>query len=123
MHIEHIGIYASDTAALAAWYAKALQLSEVRRIERGDGRAPVIFLQGDAGAVVEFLPTADAPQPRDLKTPGLTHLGIVVEDLAAEVTRLGALGVEIRDIRDTSNGWRIGYFDDPEGNILELVQR
>jgi len=123
MHIEHIGVYAKDTAGLAGWYANALQLREVRRIERGDGRMPVLFLQGEDGAVVEFLPTDETADRRELKSPGFTHLGIVVDDLNEEVARLKSLGVEVRDIRETSNGWTIGYFDDPEGNILELVQR
>jgi len=123
MHIEHIGVYARDTASLSDWYTEALQLNEIRRIERGDGRPPVIFLQGETGAVVELLPTGESALAKNLKTPGFTHLGIVVSNLEAEAERLGALGIAVRDIRETSNGWKIGYFSDPEGNILELVQR
>ena len=122
MNIEHVGIYARDSSALANWYASALGLKEIRRIEK-EGRPPVVFLQGERGAVVEILPTDAAPAERDLTCPGYTHLGIVVDDLDAEGERLSGLGVELRGIRETSNGWRIGYLDDPEGNILELVQR
>jgi len=123
MHIEHIGVYARDTASLSDWYTRALQLHEIRRIERGDGRQPVIFLQGETGAVVELLPTGESALAKDLKTPGFTHLGIVVGNLEVEAERLRTLGIAVRDIRETSNGWTIGYFSDPEGNILELVQR
>ena len=122
MNIEHFGIYAQNSGELAAWYEKALQLKELNRIEK-EGRAPVVFLQGDKGAVVEILPTDAPPAKRDLKSPGFTHLGIVVENLEAQQKRLAALGVEMWGIRATSNGWKIGYFHDPEGNILELVQR
>jgi len=122
MNVEHVGIYACDSAALAEWYAKTLELSEVRRIEK-EGRPPVVFLQGDRGAVIEILPTDATPAARDLNSPGFTHLGIVVEDLFAHGERLAGLGVELWGVRDTSNGWKIGYVNDPEGNVLELIQR
>jgi catechol 2,3-dioxygenase-like lactoylglutathione lyase family enzyme len=122
MNIEHVGIYARDSAELSSWYANVLQMTEIRRIEK-EGRPPVVFLQGEAGAVVEILPTAAGPVERDLSCPGFTHLGIAVDDLDAEQARLAGLGVEMWGIRATSNGWRIGYFHDPEGNVLELIQR
>lgn len=121
MNVEHVGIYATDSVALAEWYAKALGLREIRRIER-DGRPPVVFLQGEKGAVIEILPTDVESATRDLKCPGYTHLGIVVDDFVGEKDRLAAHGVKFSGVRTTSNGWTIGYFEDPEGNILELVQ-
>jgi catechol 2,3-dioxygenase-like lactoylglutathione lyase family enzyme len=122
MNVEHVGIYARDSVALAEWYAKALGLREIRRIERED-RPPVVFLTGEDGAVVEILPTDAMPTKRDLHCPGFTHLGIVVSDLDAEERRLAGLGIELWGVRATSNGWKIGYLRDPEGNVLELVQR
>jgi len=122
MNVEHIGIYAQDSAALSKWYADVLQLSELSRIEK-EGRPPVVFLRGETGAIVEILPTSETPGERTLEAPGFTHLGIVVDDLDAQQKRLSDLGVEMWGVRATSNGWKIGYFDDPEGNILELVQR
>jgi catechol 2,3-dioxygenase-like lactoylglutathione lyase family enzyme len=121
MNVEHIGIYAQDSAALAEWYADVLDLREIRRIEK-EGRPPVVFLQGERGAVIEILPTDVESDTRDLKRPGYTHLGIVVDDLVGEQERLAARGVKVSGVRTTSNGWTIGYFEDPEGNILELVQ-
>jgi len=121
MDVEHIGIYAQDSAAMAAWYVRVLGLKEIRRIEK-DGRPPIVFLSGETGAVVEILPTDEAPAERSLKTPGFTHLGIVVGDLDAQTKRLAELGVELWGVRSTSNGWKIGYFHDPEGNTLEFIQ-
>jgi len=122
MNVEHVGIYAKDSAALSSWYADVLQMKELNRIEK-EGRPPVVFLQGETGAVVEILPTDATPAERELNCPGFTHLGIVVDDLDAHQTRLAGLGIEMWGVRATSNGWKIGYFHDPEGNILELVQR
>ena len=65
MNVEHIGIHARDSAALATWYATVLELKEVRRIEK-EGRPPVVFLMGERGAVVEILPTDAEPVNRSV---------------------------------------------------------
>jgi len=121
MNVEHIGLCAEDSEALAAWYANVLGLREIKRIGK-DGRAPVVFLQGEHGAVVEILPTDVAQVEHALKVPGFTHLGFPVSDIDAEITRLTAMGVKVWGVRSTSNGWTIAYFNDPEGNILEIIQ-
>ncbi len=123
MNIEHVGVYAQDSEAMTRWYIDALDLNEVRRIERGEGKPAVVFLQGVTGAVIEILPTNAMETERALNSPGFTHLGIAVDNMDEEVKRLAGLGIEVKNIRSTSNGWTIGYFNDPEGNILELVQR
>jgi len=122
MNVEHIGLSAEDSEALASWYANVLGLREVNRISK-DGRPPIVFLQGEYGAVVEILPTDVAQVEHALKVPGFTHLGLPVSDIDAEITRLTTMGVKVWGVRSTSNGWTIGYLNDPEGNILELIQR
>ena len=122
MNIEHIGLYATDSAMLADWYRDVLGLRVTSRIEKA-GRLPVVFLQGADGAILEILPTQTADGDRGLDRPGFTHLGLPVANLDAEKVRLEGHGVEVFGIRSTSNGWTIGYLRDPEGNILELIQR
>lgn len=122
MNLEHVGIYAQDSAKLARWYRDVLELRVIREIVK-EGRPPIVFLQGAAGVVIEILPTSAAPVERNVSCPGYTHLGIDVKDFDAEKVRLSALGIDLWGVRETSNGWTIGYFKDPEGNILELIQR
>jgi len=50
-------------------------------------------------------------------------LGLLVEDFAAFEQRLKAHNVKLWGVRTTSHGWKIGYFNDPEGNVLEIIQR
>jgi len=122
MNVEHIGLYASDSGALAAWYRDVLELRVVSRIEK-PGRPPIVFLQGVSGAILEILPTQAAAGDREVDRPGFTHLGLPVANLDTEKARLEKQGVEVWGVRSTSNGWTIGYLRDPEGNILELIQR
>lgn len=123
MNVEHIGLYAGDSASLARWYEDVLGMRVVNRIEKSD-RPPIVFLQGATGAVLEILPTAAGPSANgEVDRRGFTHLGLPVADFEAETARLAAHGVEVWGVRATSNGWKIGYFRDPEGNVLELIRR
>jgi len=122
MNIEHIGLHATDSAALADWYQDVLNLQVTSRIEKA-GRPPIVFLQGASGAILEILPTQTIPGNRQLDRPGFAHLGLPVANLDSEKARLEKRGIEVWGVRSTSNGWTIGYFRDPEGNILELIQR
>jgi len=120
--IEHIGIYAHDTKALADWYVGIVGLRIVRRLEK-QGRPTIYFLAAAEGSEIEILPTEESRADRSLNAPGLSHIGLVVEDFEATQARLRENGVRLYRVRDTSNGWRIGYFEDPEGNTLEIVHR
>ena len=122
MNIEHVGLYAKDPAALADWYERVLGLTVVRKLEKA-GRPPVFFLKGSQGAQLEILPTQTSPGEKSIDKSGYTHLGIVIDDFVSFEKGLAEQGIELWGVRDTSNGWRIGYFNDPEGNILEIVKR
>jgi catechol 2,3-dioxygenase-like lactoylglutathione lyase family enzyme len=122
MNAEHIGIYARDVVGLSQWYIEKLDFTVVRTLEK-EGRPPIYFLKGVTGMVIEILPTSSARVPKELSDPGYSHIGIVVDDFDQAQSSLLSKGVPIFDVRKTSNGWTIGYFNDPEGNRLELVHR
>jgi len=121
MKLEHFGIYAHDTESLADWYRKTLGFSVVRTIEK-EGRPPIFFLAAGGGEI-ELLPTDEPRVERKLNHAGFSHIGIVVEDFEKTERMLREKGVILEGVRKTSNGWMIGYFEDPEGNALEIVSR
>jgi catechol 2,3-dioxygenase-like lactoylglutathione lyase family enzyme len=122
MNAEHIGIYAHDTTCLSQWYTNTLGFRVIRTLEK-EGRPPIFFLQSEDGMVIEILPTAKPPVSRELNEPGYSHIGLLVADFAQASASLEEKGVALFDVRQTTNGWTIGYFNDPEGNRLELVYR
>ena len=122
MYAEHIGLYASDPVKLADWYIEKLGLEVVRTLEK-EGRPPIYFLQAEQGMVIEILPTNAERSTRELSDPGYSHIGLIVEDFEQAAASLQDKGVTLSNVRQTSNGWTIGYFDDPEGNRLEIVYR
>jgi catechol 2,3-dioxygenase-like lactoylglutathione lyase family enzyme len=122
MNAEHIGLYSEDPLNLSKWYVDTLGFSVVRTLEK-EGRPPIFFLRGESGLVIEILPT-DAPRVnRDLNSPGYSHIGLAVNDFDQASSSLTAQGISLYNVRKTSNGWTIGYMNDPEGNLLELVYR
>ena len=122
MYAEHVGIYAGDPVKLAHWYIETLGFEVVRTLEK-EGRPPIYFLKGNQGMVIEILPTAATRSSRELSDPGYSHIGLIVEDFDQAASSLQSKGVSLSNVRQTSNGWTIGYFDDPEGNRLEIVYR
>ena len=122
MYAEHIGLYARDPVELAKWYIEIFDLDIVRTLEK-EGRPPIYFLQSDQGMVIEILPSKTERPTRELADPGYSHIGFIVEDFDQAAASLETKGVSLFNVRQTSNGWTIGYFDDPEGNRLEVVYR
>ena len=122
MYAEHVGLYDADPVALAKWYIVTLGFEVVRTLEK-EGRPPIYFLKGDQGLVIEILPTGAAHPTRELSDPGYSHIGLIVKDFDQAAASLQSKGVSLFNVRQTSNGWTIGYFDDPEGNRLEIVYR
>lgn len=122
MKIEHLGIYSQDPIALSKWYADVLGFSVVRTLEK-EGRPPIYFMKAEGGWEIEILPTSALPQERKLADCGYSHIGIVVDAFDEMEQTLKSKGVSLHDVRHTSNGWTIGYFEDPEGNCLEVVYR
>ena len=57
----------------------------------------------------------------DYLTPGLNHVGFVVDDVEDKRRRLEQLGIEVHLEGDYEPGRRI-YFYDPSGLEVELVE-
>lgn len=122
MKLEHFGIYARDTEALANWYIDTLGFRIVRTLEKA-GRPPIVFLAASEGGEIEILPTQEPHAERSLNQGGFSHIGLVIDDFAVVEANLNKKGIRLEGVRDTSNGWKIGYLQDPEGNVLEIVRR
>jgi len=123
MTLEHIGIYARDVEALKNWYCDVLKLKVIRKLEK-PGRPPIYFLAGEGGGlIVELLPTNAERKGRELMDPGYSHIALEIDDFDEVESYLKSKGVELFGVRMTSVGWKIGYFKDPEGNIIEIVKR
>jgi catechol 2,3-dioxygenase-like lactoylglutathione lyase family enzyme len=129
--IEHVGIAADDTRALADWYRRSLGF---REFFRTDDPMPTIFMRdaisgdasgGDAtGVSIEiFARKPSEPKPAFADRMGM-HLAIVVDDFEAAVADLEARGVVfLGGPKEIFAGGKARFFADPEGNRLHIVHR
>ena len=120
--IEHIGIAAKDTTALAHWYCDTLGF---RIVTQSNDTPPSYFVAAPNGAMLEIISANQAPptehEPRD---PGIRHIAIGVDDFEGTVAELEAKDVTFTgDVINLPSGGKVVFFTDPEGNLLHLVHR
>ena len=120
--LEHVGLAARDSAALAQWYRRVLGTT-VRWTN--DATPPAFLLEMPAGGIVEIYPAVEpaaeaAPNGRQ----GLRHLALKVGNLDEARAALEAAGVVFTEpVKPAGGGGRVQFFSDPEGNLLHLVER
>ena len=137
MHFDHVGINVADLPAMTDWYVAALGL-EVEfefALEKFDFSGAMLRSPHDdpaQGYRVELLhrvgntPGIHVEHPMDAAlTRGLGHLALTVDDL--EGTHRALLGAGAAERMPPSQspepGVRIAFVADPEGNLIELVDR
>jgi len=146
--IDHVNIVVSDLDRMLTFYRDVLALKVTKRATiEGDWigatvglhgvNADVVYLDLESGPRIELIrynrPQMDRPDGVDQpNAPGLRHLAFRIEDIEATVARLRAAGVrffsEIQRVPDSQVTYaggirkRLIYFQDPEGNLLELCE-
>ena len=119
--IEHIGIYAKDSKALADWYIEMFGCTiAYENAEKG-----TYFVAFSDKSMIEIC-KADKASCRkpELTQAGLRHIALAVDDFDATVARLEEAGVDIiTDATVTAKGIGTMFFRDLAGNILHLISR
>jgi catechol 2,3-dioxygenase-like lactoylglutathione lyase family enzyme len=83
-------------------------------VARGDLR---LLLSGPTSSAGRAMPDGRRPQ-----AGGWNRFQLVVDDIAAEVTRLRAAGLRFRNDIVTGPGGSQILLEDPAGNVIELFQ-
>jgi catechol 2,3-dioxygenase-like lactoylglutathione lyase family enzyme len=115
--IEHFAIATPDVEKLSSWYVETLGFTVNYR------GSTAIFAKAQNGMMIEFIPSAGEAPPHTLKTQGLRHIAILVNEFEKEVEALRAKGVTLIDEPLLKGGNKVVFFADPEGNILHLLER
>lgn len=122
---HHIGIVVSDLERSTAFY-RALGFETVSEIPSEDGSRTIRFMR--LGALqLEFFWYADTPSKpatAGAKQLGFLHLALSVDDIDEALGELKAAGIVPGDVavQDIPAGFRIAFFDDPDGLQIELTQ-
>jgi catechol 2,3-dioxygenase-like lactoylglutathione lyase family enzyme len=143
--LAHVAVCVPDVEAAVAWYESVLGLTvlsppyliEGPAIERDMGelvpspvalKAAIVGVDGSDHVleVIEYPHARGAVTegPADVTRTGLTHVGLVCDDLDATRARLEAAGVEllVSGIADVANV-RTTWIRDPWGVVFILVEK
>lgn len=117
--MEHFALYAADTPALKDFYVEALGL---RVIFENGKTPPAYFLADDHGMAIEII-----ARPTDQSNPDqrwVCHVAFWVDDFGKALDALKARGIAFEaDTFVDTPAMRTAFFNDPEGNRLQIVWR
>lgn len=121
--VHHVGIVVRDIERSKVFYAL---LGFEPEAEKTDERKTLAFLRLGEFRMELFCyhetpPVGASGEPR----LGFRHLALSVDDVEAERQRLVAAGAIPADVEVmvTPAGWRLLFFDDPDGIEIELMER
>ena len=120
---HHVAISTNNLARLRHFYVETLGLPVMGGFPDQD----IIFV-GAGGIAIEIIGEATPGTARSegFERRGWQHLAWEVEDVDAAYAELSARGIAFRvppeDFPEQAPSMRIAFFEDPDGNLLELVQ-
>ena len=120
--VEHIGLAAQDTTALKDWYVRVLG---ARVVFDNEESPPAYFVELPGGALLEIYSGGTAlPETRNNRLCGWRHLALRVESIEAARAALELRRVKFAEaVKPAGGGGRVLFFNDPEGNLLHLIER
>lgn len=115
--LEHTALASPDPEKLAKWYVDHL---EFRVNHRYGGN---VFVRAADGSMLEIIPGEGPRENQNLKTPGIRHLAVTVEDFDAAYQNLKGKGVNFVTDLLNMGGNRLVFFTDLDGNYIHLLKR
>ncbi|GAB3616144.1 hypothetical protein GCM10027416_07010 [Okibacterium endophyticum] len=132
MYLDHVGLSVADLDAQVQWYSRALGLRAATPFEIGPLQLRGVFMVGENGLAIELLerqgsvPGLQAPDTATaLLTRGYGHICLRIDDVdSAHTALLDAGAVERMPPQQSPEpGVRMSFVADPEGNLIELLDR
>jgi glyoxylase I family protein len=115
--LEHTAIASPDPQRLAQWYVDKLGFV-INFVYAGN-----YFVKAPNGVVLEIIPSEGERGENQMRTPGIRHFAVMVEDFDAGVAKLKQLEVTMVGEPLENQGNRLAFFADADGNLLHLIHR
>ena len=120
IYLEHANVTVKDLEQSIDFYRDLMDF-EVRWRGTVSSGSPAAHVGTERFYLALFEASRGGEVDHDYESPGLNHVGFVVDDLDAKKKRLAELGFETHLEGDYEPGRRL-YFYDPSGLEVELVE-
>jgi len=117
--IEHVTIAAKDPKGLARWYCSTFGF----KIAYESTRSLTTYVRL-GGSLLEIIEAVDVDRvSQGERDPGFRHMAISVTDMNKAYKNLSSRGVAFRSEPREKEGLWTAFLEDPEHNLLHLIQR
>ena len=117
--IEHCAIFAEDAPSLKAFYESAFGMKTVLE---NPGPPPGYFLVDDKGLAIEIIGRPEGKTGANQRW--VCHIAFWVDDFRAAKHAIEQRGIRFEtDTLVDNETFQTGFFNDPEGNRIQLVWR
>lgn len=119
--VDHPAIAVDDLQAAVKWYHEVLGYEKFFELKEKN----VWIIKAPDGTFIEMMQKDDTERPiRTVLTSGLSHLAFRVTNLKDAMAFLDSKGVKwLGDVAPAIGGGNLRSFEDPDGNMLQIVQR
>ena len=114
--MNHVGITVPNLGEAVAYYTKTLGFPEAFRNLDDKGQPTLVYVQISRNTFVELQPAS--PQ----RPPGITHFGVVVENMNQATSMFKQRGANVAEIRVSGTKAILSNVTDPNGNRMELLE-
>jgi catechol 2,3-dioxygenase-like lactoylglutathione lyase family enzyme len=114
--LNHVAISVPNLDAAVGYYTKTMGFREAFRSLDDKGQPTLVYVQISKNTFIELQP-ANAQRP-----PGLNHLGIHVENIAAATAMFKQRGADVSEPRLSPTKAILANITDPNGIRIELAE-
>jgi catechol 2,3-dioxygenase-like lactoylglutathione lyase family enzyme len=114
--VNHVAMSVDNFDEALAFYTQKMGFREVLNMRNGENQPILAFVQASRDTFLELAPS-NASRPA-----GITHFGLLVEDMTGTVAALKQRGVTVTDPRSVGNQWMVANVTAPSGIRIELTQ-
>ena len=115
--IEHFAIASPSPKRLAEWYVAYLEF-EISYEYAGN-----YFGEAKNGGLIEIIPSEGVRADDSMRTPGMRHIAISVDDFDEAYKQLQEQNVKFEGEPYENSGNRLVFFKDADGNLVHLIKR
>jgi lactoylglutathione lyase len=127
MTFIHVSIRAADMGRSLSFYKELLGMELVRRRPIPQNRAEIAFLkdpEGDFALELTHYNDQKEFEQADYMKRTFDHLAFKVEDLRGLIEKVKKAGYNVTDEPfELSPGHWLAFIEDPDGTLIELIQK